>query len=358
MEANLLQVWHAAHTLELPHIADVVMSQLVASVSVGSCLYYLEVALQLEGEAPGIAALRRACQALVLRRPLPVLTHDGALHLSQAAMEHLLRRDDLCLPEESVWHWLLQWGRFHAGFKTDSKFDPSVLEAAEAMSDEDDEDEDDANFGFGSSVGESSSDDTAELVLPAAERAAVGEAVAGLLPCVRLLLMSPQFFDTAVAPLGLLPRELLTARSQHLHGGARLPADHELLRPRLGANAFADTEVLGAEQQRVLNSWYGDVGAKWDCVFSTGRDGDSCESVLRACKGRCPTFVVAQTTTGHTVGGFSWDVWGEEALHRRHARARSTHLRPSFLFSVDNTEGSLPCKFEARSGEAGLRLDR
>eukprot|EP00055_Hartaetosiga_balthica_P016853 m.108532 g.108532 ORF g.108532 m.108532 type:complete len:908 (-) comp9191_c1_seq6:119-2842(-) len=351
---DMFGVHKAATSLGLDWVEECIAKRLRSSITPQTCAYMLEMSTML-----GLMDLSSDCSSLFCFKPKEVLASPGGLYMSESILMNLVRDDKLCLTENEVFHWVVQWGRFNAGFRMSAslRFDEPAFASLNDVSS--------SPMPF-KPIEEV--DAALQEFFPSSEREDVRDVVLPMVGRLRLLQFSPWFFDHVVRSVDLLDESDLHVRDQHVNGNNVLPLLSLHLRPRIGARLFFGSKTLTYEHQVTLNKWFGMPSALWSCVFSTANHGDFQSNVWKVCQRHRPLYTIIQTTTSHTFGCFTWDSWesapdmsGSGVEVSKQARSgsssRFSSALKSFVFLLQSPSTSQPIKFPANPG-SGLRRER
>lgn len=307
-------LWDAGRRLDLPELCALAQRHVQESLAVSNAVFFANFARD-----AGLHDLLASCLRVISTHARKAVASGGFCHLAAASLGTLLSDDALDLPEAHVFRTMLAWAKFQTGHST---VDHVILpENAE-------KDEDDAAFGFDFAA----PPDVAEA-LPEPERAALAAALRPVAHHLRVLLLDPQFVLDQIVPLRVLPADLMAVCNGDGGGGGDSPYS----RPRRGTQTFQESTLLGVEQQRQVNEWYGKPGQKWRLLFRASRDGFAAAEFHKACGRRRPTVCVAAGPGKRVFGGLTDQPW---ALAKTGApKVLPSRKGRTFMFSFGTSQG-------------------
>ncbi|XP_077997903.1 kelch-like protein diablo [Glandiceps talaboti] len=308
-ESSVFEMLKIACTLNISHLQTMCEGFIIDVLSVNNACHFLNAAIQMPGpqntsDFGERESLVERCAVFVEKNAEEVVKTDSFVQLSRDSLLRLIQSDQFALSEEDVWRCVLHWAKHQAG----------VNKPTFHWSDED--------------------------------RRKVCQHLSGVINHVKLLLIDSTVFAEEVEPTGAVPMELSLERYRFAAVPGRFDKDvDKRLRPRVCNKFFSGSEILKEDNfqfQQVLNNWYGKSKQEWKLLYRASRDGYSCTEFHHRCDGYSPTVVLVKSSNGSICGGYSDIAWTSTAP----PRGKYVTSERSFLFSLVNTQGLPPSKFD------------
>jgi hypothetical protein len=221
-----------------------------------------------------------------------IFASDGFDALSRPRLSFLLRDDQLCIEEQSVFTAVQRWGR--AQLENEGE-DASNVESLKKV-------------------------------------------IADLMPLVRFPTMDVADIASTVAPSGLLDKKQLLELFKYVsmpEGKDRVSIELPFLsQPRQGGFSITgESKLLESKYKKDVLKMFGDVkGLKFTLLYRGTRDGMDAKSFHAKCDGKGATFTIIRAeTTGNVFGGYHAGSWGGSGWK----------TDKSWLYSLKNKTGKV-----------------
>ena len=104
------------------------------------------------------------------------------------------------------------------------------------------------------------------------------------------------------------------------------PMFEEYKRKEEEKNFFSNSDILDFEEKKMLINWLPNRPKKLTLLLNSNKDGDSTKTFIDKCQGKCPTYVIIETSKGYKFGGYTNQFWKESQAKDNEA----------FVFSLNN----------------------
>ena len=108
----------------------------------------------------------------------------------------------------------------------------------------------------------------------------------------------------------------------------------QLEKVKAALKSFNGTSFLKNKEKKMINYWINpNKVIKFNMLFNSNNDGDSCSTFHYYCDGVFPTIIVVLDTSGRRFGGFSTSSWNQSTVGTCQRRTPE-----SFIFSLSNKQ--------------------
>ena len=141
-------------------------------------------------------------------------------------------------------------------------------------------------------------------------------------------------------------RMIVEAKYFRLSDLTKILTDAEVIHAETAriAKTFPNGTLLGIEQIKKLNEFYGKPDQAWTLIHKASRDGFDAASFHNRCKNQGPTFTIIRSSTNWIFGGYTAVAWTSDGNYKNDATA--------FLFTLANSHDIPPTKYLVNPGNA------
>ena len=110
------------------------------------------------------------------------------------------------------------------------------------------------------------------------------------------------------------------------------------------AKTFPTGTLLGIEQMKKLNEFYGKEDQRWTLIHKASKDGFDAASFHTRCNNQGPTMTIIRSNNNCLFGGYTAVPWTSDGTYKNDATA--------FLFTLTNPHNIPPTKYLVTAGSA------
>lgn len=281
---NIMELIACAKKYQIEKLQIICAEFMEADLNADNALSLFEVAPTMLGDDEfGLEFIRENAEE--------IFASEGFTTLSRSRLSYLLRDDNLCIEEQSVFNAVRQWGRAQLENEGKTEIETAALKAK----------------------------------------------IADLIPLIRFPTMDVADIATTVAPSQLLDQKQLLELFKYVsmpEGKERLAIEMPFLRqPRQGGFSITGaSKLLDSKYKKDVAKMFGEQKAlKFTLLYRGTRDGLDAKSFHAKCDGKGATFTIVRAHTGNIFGGYFAGSWAGNGYK----------TEKSWVYSLKNQTGKV-----------------